>query len=511
MKKTFLYNFLILINIPICIFYTSCKKESLTRINPNDVTDASFWKSEKDAVIGLNGVFDAFQVTNFAGQRYREFDLLTDNASMVNAQNGWGDIKASTHNSTTLAVENFWRAFYTVVARANYVIDKVEKMPSSAISDAAKKRIIAEASFLRAYVYHDLTSLWGDVPFYTKPHGAFDEGKGKTSKDDIYKFIMNDLEQNIIPNLPLTVPANENGRIRKGAAQFLLGKYHLYKKDYAKAAGSFQSVMTSNVYRLYPEFVKLFTLEGEYSAENLFEIGFVSGGIDNGESFSIQIDTSIAPRIAQAYWTPNQDLVNSYHAIDGKPISGTDRSPLYNSTRPYENRDPRLRASVLTNADITPGGKKIWNFANNRPFAVKKFFMLTPIQYVGGPQNYYMIRYADVLLLYAEAQNEAVGPDASVYAAVNQVRARVAMPPLPAGLTKDAMRTRIQQERRWEFAFEHQRYFDLKRWGTLKDAVLGLGLAAAKFTDPRDWLWPYPQTEMDNNPALKKEGQNPGW
>ena len=511
MKK---YNHIvniIIIGMLILGGFSSCKEDAFKLINPNDVTEEVFWRSEADAVIGLNGIFDAFQAANLVGQRYREFDLLTDNAQMINSTNGWGDIKASTHNSTTLAVENFWLRYYTVVNRANYVIDKVSGMPSSVISENVGKRIIAEASFLRAYVYLDLISLWGDVPFYTKPLGAFAEGGGKTSKDDIYTNMVNDLNQNVIPNLSPTVPVSENGRIRKGAAQGLLGKYYLYKKDWVNAAATFKTIMDSKTYTLYPDFTKLFTLAGEYSSENLFEIGFVSGGIDNGESFSIQIDTTVAPKTPQAYWQPTAQLVGSYQCIDGKPISGTNKSPLYDSKKPYVNRDPRLRATIRTNADVTPGGKKIWKFTNNLRFGIKKYFMITNEQFAGGPQNYYMIRYADVLLMYAEAQNEAVGPDATVYNAVNQVRNRVQMPNLPVSLSRAAMRTAIQNERRWEFALEHQRYFDLKRWGTLETAVKDLNDDKAKFTGPRDWLWPYPQTEMDNNSTLKAQGQNPGW
>ncbi len=493
---------------------SSCKKSALEKINPNDLTEATFFKNEADAIIGLSGVFDAFQHTNFVGQRYHEFDLLTDNARMINSQNGWGEIKSSTHHSNTLAVDNFWLRFYTVINRANYVIERVSNIPATAISETAKKGIIAEASFLRDYVYLDLVSLWGDVPFYTKPMGAFAEGLGKTPKDQIMKAMIDDLIQNVIPNLRVTVPASENGRIRKGAAQALLGKYYLYNKEWANAAAILKTVIDAGTYNLFPNFANLFTLAGEYSAENLFEIGFIDGGIDNGETFSIQIDTTLAPLTPQAFWQPTPQLVESYQAIDGKPISGTDRSPLYISTRPYDNRDPRLRATIRTNADNTPGGKKIWNYSNNVPFGVKKFFMLVPpgFRYVAGPQNYYMIRFADVLLMYAEAQNELAGPDASVQSAVNRVRNRVQMPNLPTGLTQDAMRTAIRNERRWEFALEHQRYFDLKRWGTLDVAIASLNTPVpAKFTSPRDWLWPYPLREMDNNPTLKAQGQNPGW
>lgn len=131
----------------------------------------------------------------------------------------------------------------------------------------------------------------------------------------------------------------------------------------------------------------------------------------------------------------------------------------------------------------------------------------------GGVQNYYVIRYADVLLLYAEAENEASGATANVYSAVNLIRQRVGMPNYPAGLTKDQMRSYIRDERRWEFALEHQRYFDLQRWGITGQVVTAASPLAGRkvFTEPRDYLWPYPQNEMDRNPAMNAAGQNPGW
>jgi len=229
------------------------------------------------------------------------------------------------------------------------------------------------------------------------------------------------------------------------------------------------------------------------------------------------VDTNLATVVPSVFWLPIRDLVDSYLAIDGKPIRTHElygsASPLYANNRPFENRDPRLRANLYTSADITPGGKQVWRFNNNNNFAVKKYSTITSQQYEnGGPQNYYVIRYADVLLLYAEAQNEALAsPDQSVYQAVNAVRDRVGMPHLPEGLNRDDMRQYIRDERRWEFAFEHQRYFDLKRWGILGPVSVAAMPEKKAYSEPRIFNWPYPLTEIDRNPALRAQGQNDGY
>lgn len=514
-KITFLKNKTALFIILLSFSITSCN-DKLNLTNPSGVPNGTFWKTESDALFGLNGVFDAFQVGELAGTRYNEIDHLADNASTVNSQ-GWIEFETSTQTTTNARAIGRWKAYYTVIQRANLVINEVGKI--SAISDVSKKRIIAEASFLRAWSYLDLITLWGDVPLYIAPVGAFEKGKARTKKAEINDFLIKELTTVIIPNLPLTVPSSERGRITSDAAKALLGKIYLYKQDWTNSAAILKEIIDGKRYELFPNYARLFTLEGEYSKENLWEINFETGGVDNGETFAIRIDTNQAPLRPRSYWRPTDNFANSFLCTDGKPIAdsplyGT-KSPLYATTTAktkFGTRDQRLRATILTLADLTPGNKRIWNFfsnsttANNN-FAIGKYLTLTSTQYTGGPQNYYMIRYADVLLMYAEAQNEAVGPDASVYLATKLVRNRAAMPDYPVGLTKDKMRDYIRNERRWEFGYEHSRYFDLLRW---RIAHLVLPTSGGKvFKNPRDYLWPYPQEEMDNNAEMKAGGQNP--
>lgn len=657
------------------VMTSSCDKE-LDQVNPNAVSKEIFWKSEADALAGLNGVFDAWQVSELSGARYMELDHLTDNAT-TNNNNNWLDIEASTHIATNPRTTGRWKAYYNVIQRANLVIKEVTGMAAGTIKESARKRVVAEAMFMRAFAYNDLVTLFGNLPFYTEPVTAFENGKARTSKADINTYLINELKTTVIPNLPVVIGVSERGRISADAAKALLGKVYLYNERWSEAAVTFKEIIDGGRYALYPNYAELFTQAGEFSKENLWEINFEEGGIDNGETFSIQIDTSLAEVRPRAFWRPIDNFANSFLAIDGKPTSASaiygGASPFYipatASAGKFNNRDPRLKATMFTAADITPSGKRVWNFVNSNAatlftsannFAIKKYFTITPTQFNGGPQNFYMIRYADVLLMYAEAKNEEIAaPDATIYNAVNAIRRRLTitenlaggkgaltgaataspvgeglvfdltssillkrvninlattaagpitislknssgtvlnsktttitavtgtglrvvtlplffnispgngyslvlnsaipvareasatypmtlfgagaitagtpvaanynyfynlqydltnstarMPDYPAGLTKALMRQMIRDERRWELGLEGTRYYDLFRWKVANTVIPASLPSTKKFTDPRDFLWPYPQEELDNNPNMKKDGQNPGW
>lgn len=479
----------------------SCSDSFLRMEDPNNVTETVFWKDERDALLGLAGVFDVFQTNPLMGKKYREFDHLTDN-STTNQNQGWLSFETDTHTPSDNHVISFWTNFYKVVNRANDVMHKTADIPAEGISGESRVRIIAEAAFLRAYAYHDLVALWGDVPLYREPKGAFDSPEAATPKGDIITFFVGELETEVIPNLPDDLSAAEQGRITKGAAQALLGKFLLLQEDWAAAAVVFKGIMDSGTYELYPDYAELFTEAGEFSSENLFEVNFVGSALDQGESFSTQIDTNLAPVIPSVHWSPLKSLYDSY-IVGDTIIDGVAAKVV----------DPRARANLYTTADVTPSGKPIWKFGGNTSLAVKKYSTLTSQQYEnGGPQNYYVIRYAEILLGYAEAQNEANGsPDQGVYDAVNEVRRRARTRLMPTGLTQEEARQFIRDERRREFAFEHPRYFDLKRWGILGPVSVAAMPSKKKYSEPRIFNWPYPLTEMDRNPALREQGQNAGY
>lgn len=494
------------------ILIGGCGKSFLQRDNPNSIAEDLFYQNEQEATFGLYGVYDALQHNQLYGNFFNLLDEISDNGTNGTASNGFREFEESAHSPLSVRAQGFYTYFYNVIREANYVVARVAAMHPGQISEAGRGRIIAEASVLRALAYFHLVNLFRDVPFYTEQVTAFSEGKGATGRADIYAFMKEDLARSI-PALPAVVPPGEAGRAGRAAAIALLGKVHLYDNEFAKASAQLGRLFSSEFQlSLYPDYAKLFTPgpDAEFSSEIILQVNFINDGVENGESFSERIDTAAQPIKPRQYFTPGATLVNSYLCTDGKPIADSElygtRSPLYNSSgvNRFYNRDPRLRANIFTAADVLPSGKNLWRFSGVNDFAVRKYIEVTSTQYAAGagPQNAYIIRYADVLLMYAEATNEIQGPVDSVYWAVNAIRDRVDMPSYPAGLNKEQMKQMIRDERRWEFAFESQRYFDLKRWGILKDALLNAGIAKKRFTDPRDWVWPVPQTELDNNPNM---------
>jgi hypothetical protein len=367
----------------------------------------------------------------------------------------------------------------------------------------------AEVRFVRAYWYFLLTQLYGDVVLTTQQItiDPANSKLGRTPKAVVIDTILSDLSF-AASKLPNTA---YNGHAVRGTALGYMTKVYLAQHDYQKAAATANTIISEGKFSLYTGgYRNLFLKPGQ---NNNPEIMF---------SGRYQVPTAYSPAdylyTYSSSFQPLAYLVNDYECKDGKPIT---TSPLYNPATPYANRDPRLLASVLTPGVLYKGGIPFVPAAIGATagFLNKKGVDSTRATVIGtqSDQDWVYLRYADVLLMYAEAQNEIAGPDASVYKAINDIRARpsVNMPPLPANLSQADMREKIRHERRIELALEGQRYFDLKRWGldrviipTIKDPN------AAQRTFPlRDTLWPVPQTEIDiahavGNTAFK---QTPGY
>ena len=381
-------------------------------------------------------------------------------------------------------------------------------------------RYIGEVRFLRAYHYFLLTQVYGDAVLALKPLGKDSSNYqlSRTPKSVVTDSIINDLNF-AIANLPDTAYA---GHVVKGTAQGYLAKLYLTGQRWQEAAATCQAIMTANKFKLY---------NGNGGYRGLFLKSGVNGGqLNNPEimfsgRYSAPAEYSPADYLCtySASFQPLPNLVNDYECIDGLPISA---SSLYSAAAPYNNRDPRLLATILTPGTMYKGGIPFVasQAGSASGFLNKKGIDSTRATVIGtqSDQDWVYLRYAEILLTYAEAQNEAVGPDASVYSAVNAVRARagVNMPPLPLAISQDSMRTRIRHERRIELAMEGQRYFDLKRWRT--DRVI-LPTIHDPGTTPingplrtfplRDTLWPVPQTEIDIAKSYGNGGfkQTPGY
>lgn len=467
-----------------------CNKSFLDTVNPNTISRENFWQTKSDAIAGIYGVYSVLQQTTLYGWDYRNFESVSDNGFNEFSGEGYLEISEGRHLPTNSKIMTFYRENYTVINRANEALAHITEMD---IDESTKNTITGEAFFLRALAYLNLTTLYGNVPLILQPVSFENPYFPNNSREDTRERMIQDLTQAIA-----LLPASNPGRVTKGAATALLAKYYLYKKDWKNAAQTAHAVINMG-YQLHPTYAQLFTVAGEQSKEVIFSVIFQSQVGGKGERFSGGYAASPQPEIR-----PLPELVDDYEMTDGLSIH---ESPLYDPNDPYKNRDPRLDYAVLLPGENWLGNPYDYNDSDTK-FSIQKYVRETTALLTDGPQDFYVIRYADVLLMYAEAQNENAGPDESVYDAINAVRARVNMPGIQPGLDKDAMREVVRHERRIELAFEGLRLFDLMRWGIAKEAYAKITFHNRTYSSPKHDLFPIPQLEIDNNPLIV---QNPGW
>lgn len=506
----------------------ACKKDMLNLQPSSTPSEENFYETENDAILAVNGIYSYVREPNFARHIVQENVLTDDLAPKVEGSDEhiWGLANGlEAPSSRNHYPYRFWASHYVIIVRANVLLSKIDGIPIS--SEALKKRLAAEARFLRALCYHRLVWRFGDVPFPTKPPLEEPELPTRAPKDKIISFIYDELTA-CYKDLDVKYSGADKGRVTRGAALLLLAKEYLYNKKYAQAAQYAKEAMTLG-YTLVPNMPDLFSPMNKNTDESLFEL---QGGDSKGGGYP-EITTrypnnreaaDLVPGGGASYgsFSALQSLVNEFENTDGSRFE-PDGIDVTADDNQYKNRDPRLGYSIVYNGADYFGKpwKRSWTPSG---YTFRKYLVSRPDQqtYNGTGLNWVLMRYADVLLTYAEAQNEAGGPDASVFDAVNQVRARVQMPALqntdpskPTYVsTQEEMRNRIRHERRVEFAGESSRYEDLVRWRLLKQALetkhLSQGANNYVITNWQEfrYLWPVPQIEKDNNPNLT---QNPGY
>jgi hypothetical protein len=495
-----------------------CSKDFLQRDSLTQLAEGSFWKTERDAQLGINGVYDALQdrslysgsLNGAAGLPM--YDALSDNTFNNWTWEGPGDYVQGRIDPANWQFEGLWVASYRGIARANLALEKIATIPDGNITAAKKAAFIAEAKFLRALFYFNIALYFEDAPLILKVQTLGEAFVPKNSFAEIKDAIVKDLTEAAV-DLPASYPAAQFGYATKGAALGLLARIQLYTKNYAAVIAATDQMLTLG-YNLSGNYATQFTPAGEANRDIVFSVRFTLTQSNNGELFSGTFEGS--PKIDMV---PMKNLVRDFYCTDGKPIT---TSPLYNPANEKANRDPRLAASVYFTGDIF-----IVNlnraFTGNTPTAYgqRKYIRNGPsatgigVASPGG-QDFYVIRYADVLLMRAEALAE-LGRQAEAYPLVNLVRARVSMPTVETvegnGLTKDQMIAVIRQERRVELAFEGLRFFDLKRWGQMPAAYQRMIADAVPGYSPvyrqrRSETLPIPLRETDVNKLLI---QNPVW
>lgn len=441
-------------------------------------------------------------------------------------------------------ISGVWDMSYTGIRVANKMLSKVDQV---AWTTQDPNRIKGEMYFLRASMYFELIKRFGGVVIMDRAYASNEDiDFPRSTYDECVSFILNDLEQAILL-LPNTYDQGNYGRATIGAARALKSRLLLYaasplhnpENDLTKwtaAANAAKDVMDMNMYKLHKNYGEILNIPMSDTCEYI--LIKVRGPRDVSYPKLSVMSPGSGGSIGE--FNPTQNHVDLYEMSNGLSIS--DPASGYDPTNPYANRDPRFYANILYNDAAWQGRKmEMWDggldyrstgtsYTQTRYYCKKMW----PVEFDNqlnkkAVVNFIFFRFGEILLNYAEAQNEAAGPDATVYSAINQIRKRAGMPDLPVGLTKDIMRNHIRNERAIELAFEDHRFYDIMRWRKGKEIIAQpvYGMNVVKNTNGtftytpirlsdyyqrifEDYmhLYPIPKTEIQKS---KKLIQNTGW
>jgi tetratricopeptide (TPR) repeat protein len=488
------------------VILISCKK--WVDYNPKDdfvITDLEYLKSESDyRALGV-AVYSPLQWLN---QVVPIGDIASDNA--VSGGESASDVLSLqqiddfTHYPINSTLTDLWQSSYEGINRANYMHQyKTTNSAGETIDFAGKEALYGEIYFLRAYYYFSLVKMFGDVPLFVDKRLTIDESKTliRSPKADVYAQIEKDLT-NAIAVLP--VIQTEKGRVTKYAAQALLGKVYLYQNKFAEAAPVLENVITSNAFNLVTDFGSIFLPSGENGPESVFEIQYTNtaptydwGHPTRGQgNLSVQqcgirgLNGSAAMPYSPGWSTnlPTQNLAAAYTAGDKR------KAVTVLDIENYKNSNPSFNVTYQVAPYKNTG-------LYNQKYLPRKGETSGQIE-LNYSNNFRTIRYADVLLMAAEANNK-ISNDTKAQTYLNLVRQR-AFGDNAHDITQTgaALYDAILNERRLELAMEGERFFDLVRTGKA-GAVLGpLGFVAGKHE-----LFPIPQQEID----ISALTQNPGY
>lgn len=459
------------------VLMMSCKKDFLDLIPESSVTTDILYKTDKDFQDAVTGCYTALR--SAYDNMYIYGDVRSDDAWHALGNNvTMNAINSFAERSSESVFASTWQNYFFVISRANTLLSKIEGLNVSVIPN--KNRHIGEAKFLRALAYFNLVRIFGDVPKITSDISVDEAYKsGRTKVDNIYSEV-------IIPDLlvaesglPAKYTGTNIGRATSGAAKALLGKVYLTTHDFAKAEAKLEEVTTMG-YALLANYIDLFNYtKDEHHSEYIFDIEYIAGGLGLGSSFT----NSFVPKSTGS-------LAEAFYGIKGGV--GENNTPTFDLFYAFDPLDPRRTITVDTgyyDAD------HVWRNFFQIPTFTKKY--LTPVASLNdSPANWKVIRYADVLLMYAEALNENdKTTEALTY--LNQVRTRVSMPTY-SGLTKDEARDKIYLERRFELGMEGHRWFDLLRTGRALSVMASTGMKAYNNVFPI----PLREIQIINDPSI---------
>lgn len=511
-----IFNY-IAIFFSLAVVTTSCvDDEDLTQLDPNNDAVDSFWKTDQDALEGINAVYGSLLTD---GTYMRSTPLLLDaKADDSRTNSPWPSMYNVGHFNSNVADAAIYgwafETYYQGIYRANQVLTNVPDIQFE--NEALKNRILGQAYFLRGlYLFHAVNMFKNvpiplDVEVY-HPQKSNEEGWAQVIAD--FKTAAE-----LLPNSYVGVTgldAGQKGRATKGAALGYLGKAYLFTKDFTNARTTFKQVIDLGVYSLVSNYRDNFTTANENNSESLFEVQFSrdAGGVDLGWGG--------APASG---WGKTSARAITYAP---RAFGWTDVQPtwaLFNEFQEEKTKtgdvDPRLDATIFYNKPGTKlYGRDFAAFYASSPGDLNDLFCRKYQNSDGEFADEYdwrsginerLLRYADILLMYAETLNET-GDTPGAYTYIQMVRNRVNLPDLSVtkpGMNQDQMREQIGHERFLEFPLEGHRFDDIRRWGWLQNPtkLAWLKTRDAEFnsyTAGREYF-PIPQLEMDNNPGTKQ-------
>jgi starch-binding outer membrane protein, SusD/RagB family len=511
MKRLFYYPAIILL-----LMTTACE-DALDLNNPNTIPTDQFWKTDADAKLGVNAAYGNFyRVGSYRRMLYFNYDARSDEGTStspaVNLRN-WMKFQILNYNLQWGMVS--WHDQYEGIYRTNQVIANV---PAIDMDETLKNQYLGEAKFLRALNYFNLTSLWGNVAMQLMPSTTTDLPAYATQQQ-VWAQIEKDLTE-AIPGLPASYPDAEKGRATKGAAYALLAKTYMQQHKYSEAKTALEWLVEGEgkqYYGLVADYKDNFTHLNENNIESVFEVQYsdenVGGDAVDGPGASVGNERAqfFAPR--GTGWSDAQATRFVVNELSQEKTVTGERDPRLPVTALYSHTDERGPTFTMVYGKTFAerfGAKnqEVWfhKYQNDYHRDFEDYH---------SPINIRVIRFADVLLLYAECLNE-LGQTPGAYPYVDRVRQRVGLAPLSLvkpGMGKAQFLEQLKHERVCELAGESTRWNDLVRWGYLDDAAKVAELAQHdsdfnKFEVGKHKFLPIPQSELDLNPNLV---QNDNW
>lgn len=543
-RKIQKYIWGLMLVIPVSLL--SCNELDLA---PTDkFTEDNYWTSAEKAGLVLNMAYSQM----YSNDYFFSTEALSDNLYEGRGASSEKIISSGQADASNGRFANEWKDCYAGIKTCHTLLENIDKVPN--MDEALKARMIAEARFIRAFLYFRLATWFGDVPLFDHDLTLSEsEAIERTPADQVISFVHSELDA-VLSDLPTKEEYDDDdkGRITSGAVLAFKARTYLFDNDWENVASICESLIGSTEYgnySLFPSYSGLFLPGNEYNNEVILDLGYVPSLRTWGNYYDYA-PLSVGARVNVL--APTQELVDDYIMMNGRPTD--DAGSGYNEDDPYQNRDPRMSATIVHHQYewekpdgsfqtiyIQPGTapdesaaldeyKGQGTNATSTGYYLRKYYDPESLASFTSGLNLILIRYADVLLMYAEAKNELGGMTETIWDnTIKAIRQRAGFTDPEALIynsswTQSDLREIIRRERRSELAVEGLRIFDLRRWEAAEVVLNGyphgarfgepgvddgyIRLDNRSFNPERDYLWAVPQSQKDLNPNL---GQNPGW